>query len=70
MILNFMGTYPKNAIISGFTGDSSIPNFFAMLHNVNTPLCKLSSESAIMTCSPVKRGAFNFVLVDKVIPFM
>jgi len=68
MISHCIGYFPKNAIISGFTGDISIPKFFAMLCNVNIPLCKLTSESYDwFVC---KRGMFNFVLVDRVIPFM
>jgi hypothetical protein len=61
---------PKIAVILGFTGDILIPRFVAVFCNVNIPFCNLSSESAIMTCSSVKRGVFNFVLVDKIIPFM
>jgi hypothetical protein len=47
--LHLTGSFPKNAILSDFSGDVYIPKFFAMICNVNTPLCKLSSASAIMT---------------------
>jgi len=70
MIVNFTEHCPKNAIVSDFSGDISFPIFFAMFCNVNTPLCKLSSELAIMTCSSAKRRVFIFVVVDKVIPFV
>ena len=54
-ILHLAGSCPKNAIISDFTGNILIPKFCAMLCNVNIPLCKLFTESAIMTCSSLKR---------------
>ena len=49
MILDRTESCPKNAIVTEFSGDISIPKVFAMFCNVSTPLCKLSSESAIMT---------------------
>jgi hypothetical protein len=39
----------RTATISDFSGDISIPKFFAMFYNVNIPLYKLSSVTAIMT---------------------
>jgi len=70
MIVRFTESCPKNAIVSVFSGDISIPMFFAMFCNVNTLICKLSSELAIMTCLSAKRRVFIFEVVDKVIPFV
>jgi hypothetical protein len=70
MIVHFTESCPKNSIVSDFSGDISIPIFFAVFYNVNTPLCKLSSELSVMTCSSAKRRVFIFVIVDKVIPFV
>jgi len=50
MTVHVTESCPKNAIVSDFSGDISIPVFFAMLCNANTRLCKLSSELANMTC--------------------
>ena len=49
IILHLTGLCPKTVIVSDFSGDISIKNFFDMFYNVSTPLCKLPSESAIMT---------------------
>jgi hypothetical protein len=62
--------FPKNTVFSDVSGGISIPKVFVMLFNVNTPLCKLSVESAIKTLSSAKRKVFIFVLVDKVTPFV
>jgi len=40
---------PKSAIVLDFSGDISGLKLFAVFRNVNTPFCKLSSKSAIMT---------------------
>ena len=55
MIIHFTECYPKNAIVSDFFVVISIRILFTMSCNVNTPLCKLSSELAIVTCSSAKR---------------
>jgi hypothetical protein len=70
LIVHFTESCPKNASVSDFSGDISTPIFFAMFYNVNSPLCKLRSEFAIMTCSPAKRRVSIFVVVDKVITFV
>jgi len=48
-ILHNTGSRPKSVFVSDFYGEISNPKYCAMLYNVNTPVCKLSSESAIMT---------------------
>jgi len=50
-ILHSTGSCPQSAIVSNFYGEISNPKFVAIFYNVNTPFCKLSSESAIMTWS-------------------
>jgi len=49
MILHNTASCPKIAIVSDFYGEISNPKYCAMFYNVNFPLCKLSSESVIMT---------------------
>ena len=49
MISHLAGSCPKNAIVSDFSGNIYIPKYFALFYNLNTPLCKLFSVSAIMT---------------------
>jgi len=48
MIFHLAGSCPENAVVSDFSGDVSIPTFFAMFF-VNSSSRKLFSESAIMT---------------------
>jgi hypothetical protein len=43
-ILRITGSCPKNAIVSDFSGDVSIPKFFAVFCNVNSPRRRLFSE--------------------------
>jgi len=70
-MVSLTGSCPKNDIVWDFSGDISIPNFFFTLFcNVNSPLCKLSFESAIMTWSSAKSRLFIFVLVHEVVPFL
>ena len=47
MILHLTMLCPKNAIVSDFSDDNTIPKLFAMFCNVNTPLCKSYSEAVI-----------------------
>ena len=64
-ILNLTGSRPKMltsdifVVIRLFTFQ-----IFAMFFNVSTPLCKLSSESAIMTRSSAKSMVFLFVVFE------
>jgi len=67
--------------MSDLSGYISIPQFFALFCNTNTPLCKLFSESAIMTftqsqnvkwvsklnCLP--HSLSNFILNNGQMPF-
>jgi len=53
MIFHLAGSCPENAVVSDFSGDVSIPTFFAMFF-VNSSSRKLFSESAIMTWSFAK----------------
>jgi hypothetical protein len=48
-ILNIAESCPKQAIVPGFSDDTSTPNLFAMFCNASTPHSKLSFESAIIT---------------------
>jgi hypothetical protein len=61
MISHLTGSQPKNGIVSDFSGDISISLFFAMFCKVNTPLCKLSPESATMTRSSAKVDYLFFI---------
>ena len=54
MILHLTGSHPKNDIVSDFSVDICIPKFFAMLCEVNSSVCKLSSELYTMTRSSEK----------------
>ena len=49
MILHLTESCPKNTIASDLSDAIAAPNIFAMFYIVNSPLCKLPSESAIMT---------------------
>jgi len=42
-----------------FSGDIYIPKSFAIFYNLNTPLCKLSSVSVIMTWSSAKQSFYS-----------
>jgi hypothetical protein len=70
MILHLIGFCPKTAIILDRSGYIYIPQFLAVFCNVYTPLCHLSSESAIMTWSSAKRKLFIFAQADNVMPFV
>jgi len=59
-LLHLTGSHPKNSIVLDFSGDISIPQFFPKFCNLNNPLCKSSSESAMMTWSPAKCVEFLF----------
>jgi len=48
-ILHLAGSCPKNAVASDFSGNIYIPKSFVIFYNLNTPLFKLFSVSAIMT---------------------
>jgi hypothetical protein len=66
MILLLDGSCSKNAIISDFSGNSYIPKSFAIFYNLNSPLWKLSSVSAIMTWSSANEVCI-LVVIHKVI---
>jgi len=68
MILHLTEYCPKNTTVSDFSGDISTPKLFAVFCNVNTPLCNLSSESAIMTWSSAKGSVFVFAHDNFVTP--
>ena len=48
----------------------SFPKLLAAVCKVKTPLCQLSSESAIRTRSSVKTRMYIFILFDKLMPFV
>jgi hypothetical protein len=52
-----------NAITLDFLQEIVIPNLFKVLFKVNTPLCRLSSELAIITWSSANKIVFNLVSV-------
>jgi hypothetical protein len=58
VILHLTGSCPKIAIVSDFPGNIYIPKSIVIFCNVNTPLCKLSSESHIMNGLSAKRSVY------------
>jgi hypothetical protein len=71
IIVLLTGSCPENAIVSDFSGESSIHNFFAIFFAVNSPHRNLSTESVITSFSSAKSRVFIFVMfVDEVMPFV
>jgi hypothetical protein len=70
MILHLPGSYPKNAILSDFSVVVSIPKLLSEFCNVSTALCKLFSESAIMTYRLQKRRVYCLLLFVKLMRFV
>jgi hypothetical protein len=60
IILLLIGSCPENAIVSDFSGDSSIQNVFCYVFTVNSPHCNLSTESVIIFFFVCKKQGFYF----------